>query len=111
MRRYCNRMKIEPALGTLGLLLMLLVARLTPAAYDDHTAVPARMSGFLARRAIDAIAFVGWLADRLPSTSLRTGPFDFAPGKPSIPAPSAIRATALGRSPGEPWHPSTHWRL
>ena len=69
MARCFNPMNFEPALGALGLLLMLLVARLTPAAYENHKTVSAHVSGFLARRGIDAIAVVGWLADRLPVTA------------------------------------------
>ena len=54
------------ALGTLGLLLMLVVAKLVPAAYDQPTTAAGRMRGVLARRAIDAIAAVGWAVDRIP---------------------------------------------
>jgi hypothetical protein len=41
-------------LALIGLFLMLLVARL------------ANHGGFLARRAIDAVAVIGWIADHLP---------------------------------------------
>jgi hypothetical protein len=76
MSRYFNPMHLEPSLGALGLLLMLLVARLTPAAYGDQRNVRGQLSGFVARRAIDAVAVLGWLADRLP-------------------APAPVRGTAL----------------
>lgn len=53
------------ALGMLGLFLMLLVARLAPPAYSASGGVFGSVSGFAARRAIDAIAAFGWLVDRL----------------------------------------------
>lgn len=53
-------------LGVVGLFLMLVVARLTDRAYYLHEdTLAGRASGFLARRVIDAIAFVGWLCDHL----------------------------------------------
>ena len=55
------------ALGMLGLLLMLVVAKLVPAAYDRPETMMERVRGVLARRGIDAIAAVGWAIDRLPS--------------------------------------------
>ncbi len=48
-------------LALLGLFLMLIVARL------------ANHGGFLARRAIDAIAVIGWIADHLPRAALNGG--------------------------------------
>jgi hypothetical protein len=54
------------ALGMLGLLLLLVVAKLVPAAYDGPTTVTGRIRGVLARRAIDAIAGIGWAVDRIP---------------------------------------------
>jgi hypothetical protein len=56
----------DHALGVLGLFLMVVVARLADPAYAaTHTAAE-RIRGYVARRAIDGVAFVGWLADRLP---------------------------------------------
>ena len=57
-------------LGTLGLLLMLVVAKLVPMAYDQPTTVAGRIGGVLARRALDAIAAVGWAVDHIPSRRL-----------------------------------------
>jgi len=57
---------IERALGHLGLFLMLVIARLANRGYSEQQTVVGRLSGFLARRAIDVIAGVGWFADRLP---------------------------------------------
>ena len=56
----------DHAFGFLGLFLMLVIGQLADPAYAvRHTAVE-RMRGFVARRAIDGIAVIGWLADRLP---------------------------------------------
>jgi hypothetical protein len=54
------------ALGTLGLLLMLVVANLVPAAHDAPITLADRMRGVLARRTLDAIAVLGWVVDRIP---------------------------------------------
>lgn len=54
------------AVGTFGLLLVLLVGELVR--YDvtpQHTR-PQRARAWLARRAMDAIGAIGWIADRLP---------------------------------------------
>lgn len=58
---------VRHPLGTVGLLLMLVVARLAEPALATHTAAAARAGGFAARRAIDAVGIIGWLFDRLPS--------------------------------------------
>jgi hypothetical protein len=54
-------------LGMVGLFLVLVVARLAGPALAAHTTTAGRVSGFAARRAIDAIAIVGWFFDRLPA--------------------------------------------
>ena len=51
-------------LGSFGLLLIGLVGRLAPHAYSGQTD-HGRIRAILARRAIDAIAVVGWTVDRL----------------------------------------------
>ena len=53
-------------LGLLGLFLMLVIARLADCAYGVQRASTGRLTSFLARRAIDGVAAIGWLADRLP---------------------------------------------
>ena len=58
---------VRHPMGTVGLLLMLVVARLAEPALATHTTTATRAQGFTARRAIDAIALVGWLFDRLPA--------------------------------------------
>jgi len=57
----------EQAVGILGLFLILLVTRLADSAYAPHHSAAGRLAGFLARRGIDAIGFVGRLADHIPA--------------------------------------------
>jgi hypothetical protein len=52
-------------LGSFGLLLVVLVGRLADHAYPSSSAHYGRIMPFLARRAIDGIAVVGWTIDRL----------------------------------------------
>ena len=66
MRNKALSNMVERALGIIGLFLMLVTARLANRAYADQQMGMHRLSGFLARRTIDLIAAVGWLADRLP---------------------------------------------
>ena len=63
-------------LGSFGLLLVGLVGRLAEHAHSGRTD-HGRIKAFLARRAIDGIAIVGWTVDRLgdllsPGSALRT---------------------------------------
>jgi hypothetical protein len=51
----------DQALALLGLFLMLIVARL------------ANRGGFLARRAIDGVAVIGWIVDHLPQPATNGG--------------------------------------
>ena len=67
-------MNTEHILGCLGLFLLLLVARLSDTADNTRHTVAAQVSGFLARRAIDAVAVIGWLADRLPAAEPSSDP-------------------------------------
>jgi hypothetical protein len=57
---------VERALGLLGLSLALLLVRLANRGYGEHVTYADHLSGFLARRGIDAIGVIGWLVDRLP---------------------------------------------
>src|SRR5215471_4165645 len=54
-------------LGVLGLFLILVLGKLTLPAYRSDQRGVARVTGFLARRAIDGIAVIGWIVDRLPA--------------------------------------------
>lgn len=58
--------RVDRMLGVLGLFLLLVLARLAGPAYRPQQHGVARLTGFAARRAIDAIAVVGWMVDRLP---------------------------------------------
>ena len=73
-------------LGHIGLFLMLVIARLASRAYSDQQTVGGRLSGFFARRTIDVIAGVGWLADRLPQPAPRAAcmPVDTARRRPAV---------------------------
>ena len=53
-------------LGLLGLFLMLVIARLASHAYEPQQSAGDRLTSFLARRTIDGIAAIGWVADHLP---------------------------------------------
>jgi len=53
-------------LGILGLFLMLVIARLAPLAYEPQQTTTDRLTSFIARRVIDGIALIGWVADHLP---------------------------------------------
>jgi hypothetical protein len=59
-------LEVGHLLGLLGLFLMLVIARLAIRAYEVQGTRAGRLTSFLARRAIDGIAAIGWLADRLP---------------------------------------------
>jgi hypothetical protein len=56
---------IRYPLGSFGLLLVVLVGRLADRAYPSDSADDSRLRSFLARRAIDGIAVIGWTIDRL----------------------------------------------
>ena len=90
-RRFAN---IHHPLGSFGLLLVGLVGRLADHASPSNPAEYRRATAFLARRAIDAIAIVGWSVDRLgdwisPAGSSRAARRDalaVAPGRRRRPA-------------------------
>ena len=65
---------MEHALGLVGLWLALTLARLANRGYAEQVTYADRVSGFLARRGIDAIAVIGWLADRLPQPAHSMNP-------------------------------------
>jgi hypothetical protein len=65
----------ERVLGTVGLVLLVAVAKLAERSYGPQPTFASEASGYLARRAIDAIAVIGWLVDRLPErVFLRSAP-------------------------------------
>ena len=55
----------DNSVAYLGLLLLLLLGPLSDAAYPSSQGFASDVRGFLARRAIDGIAAVGWVADRM----------------------------------------------
>ena len=55
----------EHALGSVGLFLLILVGKLAERAQGPQQTFADQVSGSLARRAIDAIAVVGWLVDHI----------------------------------------------
>jgi hypothetical protein len=59
--------RTDQGLAVVGLLMMLIVARLV------NVEGSGRFSGFLARRAIDGVAAIGWLADHLPLSATNGG--------------------------------------
>jgi hypothetical protein len=62
---------VERAIASVGLFLIVAVAALANHGYEVRGTFTGRVSGFLARRAIDVVAVVGALADHLlpPPTS------------------------------------------
>ena len=75
---------VDRALAPLGLFLMLAIARLCGPAYAGPRNTAGRVSAFLARRAIDAVASLGWLVDRLAPPS-------------AFPLAAGARAESTGR--------------
>jgi len=73
MKHELHFVGFEHALGVLGLFLMLVVARLADHGYAAHQTFGGRLLGFTARRVIDAIGVIGWLADRLPESAATKG--------------------------------------
>ena len=74
MIKHLFHINTEDVLGSLGLFLLLLIARLSDSAVNPPHTLAGRVSGFLALRAIDAIAIVGWLFDRLPAPASSSNP-------------------------------------
>jgi len=79
---------ISHPLGSFGLLLLGLVARLADHPSPSNRVDDRRAKAFLARRAIDGIAIVGWTVDRLGDW--------MSPGSAS----RAPRRDALAAAPG-----------
>jgi hypothetical protein len=70
MTKHLFPMSTEHVLGSLGLFLLIVVGKLADPAYGPQQMFAARVSGCMARRAIDAIAVMGWLVDRLPEPAV-----------------------------------------
>lgn len=67
MRHTGSFIDIGHPLGTIGLFLLLVVARLAGPASSTHTTSVGWAVGFAARRTIDVVGLIGWLFDRFPS--------------------------------------------
>jgi hypothetical protein len=72
MRHTGSFVDVDHPLGMVGLVLVLVVARLAGPALATPTTTAGRVGAFAARRAIDAVAVVGWFFDRLPTPGHRT---------------------------------------
>jgi hypothetical protein len=79
MTKHLFPMNTEHVLGSVGLFLLILVGKLADQGYGPQGTFAGRVSGCMARRAIDAIAVMGWLVDRLP--------------EPAVPPPDPLPAT------------------
>jgi hypothetical protein len=66
MTKHLFRGDIEHVIGSIGLFLLIAVAKLADRGYGPQQTFADQVSGCMARRAIDAIAVLGWLVDRLP---------------------------------------------
>ena len=62
---------VEYALGSVGLVLIVVVAALANHGYAEKRGMRNRFTGLLARRAIDGIAVIGWLVDHILPTPQR----------------------------------------
>jgi len=65
MTKHLFPMNTEHVLGSVGLFLLIVVGKLADQGYGPQRTFTSRVSGSMARRAIDAIAVIGWLVDRL----------------------------------------------
>ena len=81
MTKHLFPMNTADVLGSVGLFLLIVVARLAERGYGPQQTFAAQVSGCIARRAIDAIAVAGWLVDACPSRPV-------LPPRP-LPAPRA----------------------
>jgi hypothetical protein len=64
-------MNTEHVLASVGLSLLIVVGKLADRGYGPQQTLAGRVSGGIARRAIDVIAVIGWLVDRLPEPAVR----------------------------------------
>ena len=70
MKKHLFPMNTEYVLGSVGLFLLIVVGKLADRGYGPQQTFAGRVSGCMARRAIDAIAVLGWLLDRLPEPAV-----------------------------------------
>jgi hypothetical protein len=65
MTHWALSANVDRTLGAFGLFLMLILARLAVRAYSPQRTMAGRLSGFLVHRAVNGVAIIGWLVDRL----------------------------------------------
>ena len=70
MTKHLFPMNTEHLLGSVGLFLLIVVGKLADRGYGPQQTFAGRVSGCTARPAIDAIAVLGWLVDRLPDAAV-----------------------------------------
>jgi len=70
MTKHLFPMNTGHVLGSVGLFLLIVVGTLAERGYHPRQTFAGRVSGCIARRAIDAIAVMGWLVDRLPEAAV-----------------------------------------
>ena len=70
MTKHLLPMNTEHVLGSVGLFLLIVVGKLADRGYGPQQTFAGRVSGCMARCAIDAIAVLGWLVDRLPDAAV-----------------------------------------
>ena len=90
MFRPHNRGSNHHALGTAGLFLMLVTARLAGTGYSDPRGPVGRGVAFAARRGIDVIGAIGWMVDHLsvPGQSAARIRATVGPPRPTMAGPS-----------------------
>ena len=74
MTKHLFPMNTEHVLGSVGLFLLIVVGKLADRGYGPQQTFAGRVSGCMARRAIDAIAVLGWLVARLPDAAVLPPP-------------------------------------
>ena len=70
MTKHWFPMNTEHVLGSVGLFLLIVVGTLADRGYGPQGTFACQVSGRIARGAIDAIAVMGWLVDRLPGPAV-----------------------------------------
>jgi hypothetical protein len=70
MTKHLFPMNTQHVLGSVGLFLLIVVGRLANRGHGPQQTFAGRVSGSIARRAIDAIAVMGWIVDRLPEPAV-----------------------------------------
>jgi hypothetical protein len=87
MTRHLVGINTEHLLGSVGWVLLIAVIALSDRGYGPQTTFATRLSGRIARGAINVIAAVGWLVDRLPEPAAR-------PSQPRAGTPTALGVRA-----------------